>query len=79
MPAYIATTDWSAAIPVAAGDVIQNTGRGTLLVCPITPAADGDAVFLIPATPGFAIDKATQIRVRSTSYHGGSFKIVRGL
>ncbi|RCW77124.1 hypothetical protein, partial [Paracoccus lutimaris] len=79
MPAYTATDSWSAAITVAAGDIIQNTGRRLLLVCPVTPAADGDAVDLHPDQPGFAFDRATSIRVRSGSRLEGSFKIIRGL
>ncbi|WP_220269837.1 hypothetical protein, partial [Paracoccus lutimaris] len=59
MPAYTATDSWSAAITVAAGDIIQNTGHRVLLVCPVTPAADGDAVDLHPDQPGFAFDRAT--------------------
>ncbi len=79
MPAYTVTESWSDPIAVSAGDVIQNTGRRPILVCPVTPASDGDAVDLAPDQPGFAFDQATSIRVRSASYRPGSFKIVRGL
>ena len=79
MPHYTVTAEWSNPIAVTAGDIVQLEGSAAILVCPVTPAADGDAVRLEPRDPGFAIDKATQIRVRAASWHRATFKIVRGL
>ena len=78
MPAYSLTSTWSDPIPVQAGDVVQNTGRGLILVCPTDPALDDDAVEIEPNN-GFTITAATAVTARSASRHGGRVKVIRGL
>ena len=78
MPAYLLSSSWSDPIPVQAGDVIQNTGRGLILVCAAVPAIDADAVEVEP-NKGFTITAATAVAARSASRHGGSVKVIRGL
>ena len=48
MPRYTATTAYSAAIAVAVGDIVQNTGRYGVLVCAQATASDDDAVEILP-------------------------------
>ena len=78
MPAYDATATYGAAVPVQAGDIVQNTGRNMILVCAVSPADDGDAAELLP-NRGVTITAATQVFVRCASRHGSTFKVVRGL
>ncbi len=78
MPKFDATPTYGASIPVESGDIIQNTGKHMILVCAPTPAADGDAVELLPGR-GITITAATQIRVRCASRHGSNFKVIEGL
>lgn len=78
MPEYTATPAFGAAVPVQAGDIIQNTGRHKILICAITPASDGDAVEVLP-NKGIIITAATSVAVRCVSRHGGSFKVIAGI
>ncbi len=78
MPKFDTTQTYSASIPVESGDVVQNTGRYTILVCALDPADDGDAVELLPGR-GITITAATQVRVRCASRRGSSFKVIGGL
>lgn len=78
MPVYPATNTWSAAIPVQAGDLVQNTGSHMILVCAASPAADGDAVEVLP-NKAVTITAATSVFVRCLSRRPGEVKVIRGL
>lgn len=78
MPKFDATQSRGTPVAVAPGDIVQNSGGQMILVCAATPAADGDAVELLP-NRGVTIAAAGAISIRCASRHGGSFKIVRGL
>ncbi|WP_347268189.1 hypothetical protein [Paracoccus sp. (in: a-proteobacteria)] len=78
MPRYDLTTAWSDPIAVQAGDVVQNAGDQMILICAATPAADTDAIEVLP-NRALSIVAATAIRARSANRHGGACKVVRGL
>lgn len=78
MPEYPATPAFGAAVPVQAGDIVQNTGRHMILICAVTPASDGDAVEVLP-NKVVPITAATSVAVRCVSRHGSSFKVIGGL
>lgn len=78
MPKYDATATYGAPVPVQAGDIVQNTGAHMILVCAATPAADDDAVEILP-NKGITIASAAEVAVRCASRHGSSFKVIRGL
>ena len=78
MPEYPATPAFGAAVPVQAGNIIQNTGRHMILICASTPASDGDAVEVLP-NKGITITAATSVAVRCASRHGSSFKVIAGI
>lgn len=78
MPRYTATTAYSAAIAVAVGDIVQNTGRYGVLVCAQATASDDDAVETLP-NKGVRISTAGNIRVRSVGSRASQIKVVKGL
>lgn len=78
MPRHTVTNEYSAPITVAAGDLVQNTGRSMLYVCFATPADDDDAAEIQPGR-GVEVVNATAMRVRSASRHGGEVKVIRGV
>lgn len=78
MPEYPAPPAFAAPVPVETGDIVQNTGRHMILVCAAAPAADGDAVEVLP-NKGVTITAATSVAVRCVSRHGSTFKVIRGI
>ena len=77
MPAYPVTRNWSASIAVTAGDYVQNKGHNNIHVCPISPAAEDDALEL---GPGEAVEivNATQIFVATLTGTISRIGIARG-
>ncbi len=78
MPRYTATTAYSAAITVAAGDIVQNTGRYGVLVCAQATASDDDAVEILP-NKGIRISTGGSIRIRSLGSRPSEIKLVKGI
>ena len=78
MPRYTATTAYSAAIAVAVGDIVQNTGRYGVLVCAQDIPTDEDAVEILPGK-AVRISTAGNIRVRSLGSRASHIKVVKGL
>lgn len=78
MPRYTVTNEYSAAIAVASGDLVQNTGWSALYVCFSTPADDDDAVE-IKSGRGVEVVNGTAVRVRSASRRGGEVKVIPGV
>lgn len=78
MPKYNVTQAYGAPIPVQAGDIVQNTGIQTILVCPGSAPTDDDAAE-VPPGRGLSISAAETVSVRCASRHGSSVKIIRGM
>lgn len=78
MPQYNATSTFGAPVPVAPGDIVQNTGRHMILVCAQDIPTDEDAVEILPGK-AVRISTAGNIRVRSASFRGGEVKVIKGL
>jgi hypothetical protein len=60
MPLYPVNSSWSAAIPVASGNVVQNQGQNTIYVCPGATAERGNSIEIKPDR-AYRIESATQI------------------
>ena len=78
MPQYNATSTFGAPVPVAPGDIVQNTGRLMILVCAQDIPTDEDAVEILPGK-AVRISTAGNIRVRSVGSRASQIKVVKGL
>jgi len=77
MPKHEVTSEWSAAIAVVSGDVVQNTGFSIVMVCAESSPDDDDSIEIDPRK-AVRIDTATQIRVRCRNGKS-EVKVVGGL
>lgn len=77
MPSYQLTKEWSAPIPVAAGDYAQNKSGGDIAICAVEPASINDAL-VIPKREAILIENATNIRARLIELESGSITIAKG-
>ena len=75
MPKHEVTSEWSAAIAVESGDVVQNTGFSIVMVC--AESSPDDSIEIDPRK-AVRIDTATQIRVRCRNGKS-EVKVVGGL
>ena len=78
MPTYTLTHEYGPAITVKEGDLIQNVGQRTILVCPKNPPADENAAEIEPGL-GLRITTATQIRARSVNSTPTPMRIIEDL
>ncbi len=78
MPAYIATENWSDAIQVDAGDIVQCTGDVAAYVCAQIPPNIVDSATILP-TKAIRISAPATIRVASTGAMHTTLVVAKGL
>jgi len=78
MPKYSLTSAWSDAIPVEAGDYVQNQSADPVEICAISPANSSDAIKL-PPFEAVIISEAISIRARSSGNWPGDIVVAGGL
>lgn len=77
MSKHEVTSEWSAAIAVETGDVVQNIGLSIVMVCAESVPDDDDSIEIDPRK-AIRINTATQIRVRCRTGKS-EVKVVGGL